>query len=163
MKIISRISFQLSVWLFATTGTAACQASLSITNSQSLLKHTFIESVMPSNHLILCHPLLLLPLIFPSIRVFSNKLVLCIRWPKYWSFNFSNSPSMNIQDWFPLGWTGLISLLSKGLSKPTHTHKKRVSSSTAVWKSQFFASGSQRIAVSASTSVFPWIFRTDFL
>ena len=80
------------VWLFVTTWTAARQASLSITNSQSLLKLMSIESVMPSNHLILCHPLLL-PSIFPSIRVFSNELVLHIRWPKYWSFSFSISPS----------------------------------------------------------------------
>ena len=67
-----------------------------------------MESVMPSNHLILCRTLLLPPSIFPSIRIFSNKSVLCIRWPKYWSFSFSISPSMNIQDWFPLGWTGWI-------------------------------------------------------
>ena len=76
-----------------TAWTAARQASLSITNSWSLLKLMFIESVMPSNHLILCHPLLLLPSIFPSIRVFSNESLLCIRWPKYWSFSFSISPS----------------------------------------------------------------------
>ena len=81
------------VQLFATTWTAAYQASLSITNSQSLLKLISIESVMPSNHLILYHPLLLLPSIFPSIRVFSNESVLHIRWPKYWSFSFSISPS----------------------------------------------------------------------
>ena len=72
---------------------AACQASLSITNSQSLLKLMSIESVMPSNHLILCHPLLLPPLIFPSIKVFSNESVLHMRWPKFWSFSFSVSPS----------------------------------------------------------------------
>ena len=77
----------------ATPWTAACQASLSITNSQSSLKLRPIESVMPSNHLILCHPLLLLPSIFPSIRVFSIESVLCIRWPKDWSFGFSISPS----------------------------------------------------------------------
>ena len=77
------------VRLFATPWTAACQASLSITNSQSVLKLMSIELVMPSNHLILCHPLLLLPPIFPSIRVFSNELALHIRWPKYWSFSFS--------------------------------------------------------------------------
>ena len=76
-----------------TPWTATCQASLSITNSRSLLKLMSIESVMPSNHLILCHPLLLLPSFFPSIRVFSSESVLCIRWPKYWRFNFSNSPS----------------------------------------------------------------------
>ena len=78
---------------FATTWTAACQASLSITKSQSLLKLMSIELVMPSNHLILYCPLRLLPLIFPSIRVFSNESVLCTRWPKYWSFSFSISPS----------------------------------------------------------------------
>ena len=81
------------VQLFATPWTAACQASLSITNSWSLLKLMSIESVMPSNYLILCCPLLLLPSIFPSIRVFSNESVLGIRWPKYWSFSFNISPS----------------------------------------------------------------------
>ena len=81
------------VQLFATPWTAACQASLSITNSQSLLKPMSIESVMPSNHLILCHPLLLLPPNPPSIRVFSNESTLRIRWPKYWSFSFGISPS----------------------------------------------------------------------
>ena len=86
--------------------TAARQASLSITNSRSLLKLMSIESVMPSNHLILCRPLLL-PSIFPSIRVFSRDLALHIRWPKYWSFSFSFSISpSNIQDLFSLGWTG---------------------------------------------------------
>ena len=84
------------VWLFVTPWTTACQASLSITNSQSLLKLMSIKSVMPSNHLILCHPLLLLPSIFSSIRVFCNESVLRIRWPKYWSFRLS--PSMNIED-----------------------------------------------------------------
>ena len=81
------------VRLFATPWTAARQASLSITNSQSLLKLMFIESVMLSNHLILCHPLFLLPSIFPSIRVFCNESVLRTRWPKYWNFNFNISPS----------------------------------------------------------------------
>ena len=82
-----------SVQFFVTPRTAAHQASLSFTISQSLLKLMSIESVMPSNHLILCHPLLLLPSVFPSIMVFSNESVLCIRWPKYWSFSFSISPS----------------------------------------------------------------------
>ena len=88
-------TFQLlsHVLLFATPWTAVCQASLSITNSKSLLKLMSIELVMPSNHLILCRPLLLLPSIIPSIRVFSNESVLRIRWPKYWSFSFSNGPS----------------------------------------------------------------------
>ena len=81
------------VQLFAIPWAAACQASLYFTNSLSLLKLMSIKSVMPSNHLILCHPLLLLPAVFPSIRVFSNESVLCIRWPKYWSFSFSISPS----------------------------------------------------------------------
>ena len=131
-------SFQFSsvqllsrVWLFATPWTAAHQASLSITISQSLLKPMSIESVMTSNHLILCHPLLLPPSIFPSIRVFSNESVLHIRWPKYWSFSFSIILPMNIQDWFPLGWTGWISLQTKGLS--------RVFSNTTVQKHQFFS------------------------
>ena len=81
------------IWLFATPWIAACQASLSITNSRSLPKLTSIESVMPSNHLIFCHPRLLLPPIPPSIRVFPNESALCMRWPKYWSFSFSISPS----------------------------------------------------------------------
>ena len=81
------------VQLFATSWTAACQASLFFTISQSLLKPMSIESVMPSNHLVFCHPLLFLPSVFPSIRVFSNVLALCIRWPKYWSFSSSISPS----------------------------------------------------------------------
>ena len=89
------VSVQLlsRVRLFATPWTAACQASLSITNSQSLLKLMSIESVMPSNHLILCCPPFIPPSIFPNSRIFSNESVLCIRWPKYWSFSFSISPS----------------------------------------------------------------------
>ena len=97
------------VQLFATPWTAARQASLSITNSWSLLKLMSIESVMPSNHLILCHPLVLPPSIFPSIRVFSSELILRIRWPEYWSFSFSISPSNEYSrlisfriDWFDL-------------------------------------------------------------
>ena len=81
------------VWLFVTQRNAALQASLSITNSRSLFKLMLIESMMPSNHLILCCPILLLPSVFPSIRVFSNELALHIRWPKYWSFSFNISPS----------------------------------------------------------------------
>ena len=76
-----------------------------------------IKSVMPSSHLILCRPLLLLPPIPPSIRVFSNESTLHMRWPKYWSFSFGISPSNDSQDWFPLGWTGWISLQSKGVSR----------------------------------------------
>ena len=105
------------VWLFVTPWTLGCQASLSITKSWSLLKLMSIESVMPSNHFILCHPLLLLLSVFPSIMVFSSESVLHIRWHKYWSFSFSISLPMNIQDWFPLGWNGWISILFKGLSR----------------------------------------------
>ena len=118
------------VWLFATPWTTARQASLSIINCRSLPKPMSIESVMPSSHFILCLPLLLLPAIFPSIRVFSNESALHIRWPKYWSFSFNISPSNEHQDWSPLGWTGWISLQSKGLS--------RVFSNTTVQKPQFF-------------------------
>ena len=105
----SSVQWQSQVQLFATPWTAARQASLFITNSRSLLKLMSVKSVMRSNHLILCHPLLLLPSIFPSIRVFSNESVLCIRGPKYWSFSFSISPSNQYSglisfrmDWFDL-------------------------------------------------------------
>ena len=108
------------------------QASLSITNSQSLLKHMYIVSVMPSNHFILCHPLLLLPSVVPSIRVFSNDSFLSIRWPKYWSFSFiiipSNEYSGLISFRIETGW---ISLQSKGLP--------RVFPNTTVQKHQFFS------------------------
>ena len=127
---ISSVQSLSRVWLFVTPWTAACQAPLSITNSRSLLRLMSIESVMPSKHLILCCPLFLLSSTFPSNRVFSNESVLHIRWPKYWSFSFDISPPVNIQDWLPLGWTGWISLQSKGLS--------RVLSNTTVQKHQFF-------------------------
>ena len=123
--IISPVQSLSRVQLFATPWTAAYQVSLSITNSQSLLRLMPIESVMPSNLLSLCCLLLFLPSIFPSIRLFSNESVLCIRWPA----SVSVLP-MNIQDWSPLGWTGLISLQSKGLS--------RVFSNTTIQKHQFF-------------------------
>ena len=127
---ISSVQSLSHVQLFVIPWTAAHQASLFITNSWSLLKLMSIESVMLSNHLILCCPLLLPPSIFPSIRVFFSDSVLHMRWPKYWSFSFNISPSSEIQDWFPLGWTGWISLQSKGLS--------RVFSNTTVEKHQFF-------------------------
>ena len=100
------------VRLFATPWTAACQASLSITKSWSLLRLISIELVIPSNHLILCHPLLLLPSIFPSIRVFSNESVLHIRWPKYWSFSFSISPSNEYSGLisFRMDWLDLLAV-----------------------------------------------------
>ena len=108
-----------------TPWTAAHQAPLSSTISQSLLKFMSIESVMLASHLILCHPLLLLPSIFPSLRVFSNELTLQLRWPQV-----ASVLPVNIQGWFPLGLTALISLLSKGLS--------RVFSRSIIWKHQLF-------------------------
>ena len=107
-----------------------CHASLYFIVSWSLLKLRSTESVMPSNHFTLCCPLLLLPSLFPSIRVFPSELALHIRWPKYWSYRFTSVLPMNIQGWFPLGLTGLTSLLSKEFS--------RVCSSTRVQKPQFF-------------------------
>ena len=117
------------VQLFVTPWTVVCQVSLSFTISLSLFKLMTFESMMPTNHIIICWPLLLPP-VFPSIRVFSNELALCIRWPKYWSFSYRISPFKNIQGWFLLGLTGLISLQSKGLS--------RMFSRTTVQKHQFF-------------------------
>ena len=104
--------------------TAACQASLSITNSQSLLKLMSIESVMPSNHLILCHPLLQ-PSIFASIRVFSNESVLCIRWPKYWRFSFSISPSNEYSGLisFRIDWLDLLAVQGTLKSLQHHSSK----------------------------------------
>ena len=121
---------------FATLWTAACQASLSITNSQSLLKLMAIEFVMPSNHLILCHPLLLLPSIFPSIRVFSNDSVLPIRWPKYWSFSFSISPSNEYSGLisFRMDWLDLFAV--QGTLKSLLQHHS--SKASILWHSAFF-------------------------
>ena len=123
---ISSVQLLSRVWLFATPWIAACQASLSITNSRSSLRLMSIESVMPSSHLILCHPLLLLPSIPPSIRVFSNESTLHMRWPKYWSFSFSIIPSKEIPGLisFRMDWLELLalqgtlkSLLQQGSSK----------------------------------------------
>ena len=131
--IIGSVQLLSRVHLFATPWTAAYKDSLSITNSRSLLKLMFIKSVMPSNHLILCRPLLLSPSIFPSIRVFSNESVPCIRWPKYWNFSFSLSPSDEYSGLISFRMDFRISLLSRGLS--------RVFSNTTVQKRQF--SGAQ--------------------
>ena len=116
------------VWLFATTWTAACQASLSITNSQSLFKFMSIESVMPSNHLILCHPLFFLSSILPSITVFSNESVLHIWWPKYWSFSFSTSPSNRYIGLisFRMDWLDLLAVQGTLKSLLQH-HSSKVS------------------------------------
>ena len=118
------------------------QVSLSITNSRNLLKLMLIESMMSSNHLIFCHPLLLLS-IFPSTRVFSNDSVVCIRWPKYWSFSLL---PMNIQDSFPLRCIDLISLQSKGLS--------RVFSNNTVQKHQFF---STQLSLEVNSHIHTWL------
>ena len=123
------------VWLFVTPWTAACQASLSITNSGSLLKLMSIELVMPSNHLILCHPLSS-PSIFPSIRVFSNESVLCIKWPKYWSFSFSISPSNEYSGWiyFRIDWLDLLAVQETLKSLLQHHSSK----TSIVWCSAFY-------------------------
>ena len=143
---ISSVQLLSCVWLFATPWTTARQASLSITNSRSLFKLMSIELVLPSNHLILCHLLLLLPSIFPSIRVFSNESVLCISWLKYWSFSFSTSPSNEYSGLisFRMDWLDLLQ--SKGLS--------RVFSNTAIQKHQFF--GVQH-CLQSSSHIYTWL------
>jgi len=110
------------VWLFVTPWTTACQASLSITNSPSSLKLMSIESVMPSSHLILCCPLLLLPSIFPRIKVFSNESALHIRWPKYWSFSFNISPSNEHPGLISLRMDWLDLLAAQGTLKSLFQH-----------------------------------------
>ena len=126
----------LSHVCFATPWTAARQASLSITNSWCLLKLLSIESVMPSNHLILCHPLLLLPSIFPSIKVFSNESALHIRWPKYWSFSFNISPSSEHPGpiSFRMDWLDLLAV--QGTLKSLLQHHS--SKASILWPSAFF-------------------------
>ena len=111
-SLINSVQPLSHVQLFATPWTAACQASLSITNTWRLLKLISIASVMPSNHLILCHPLLLPPSVFPSIRDFSNESVLRIRWPKYWSFSFSISTSNEYSGliFFRMDWLDLLAV-----------------------------------------------------
>ena len=134
-QFISVQSFS-RVRLFETSWIAARQASLSITNSQSLPKLMSIESVMPSNHLILCPPLLLLPSIFPNIRVFSNESALCIKWPKYWSSSFNISPSNEHQELisFRMDWLDLLAVQGtlKSLPQP-HSWKASI-----LWLSAFF-------------------------
>ena len=122
----SSVQLLSHVWLFVTPWTAAHQASLSITNSQSPPKPISLELVMPSNHLILCRPLLLLLSIFPSIRVFSDESALCIRWPKYWSFSFNISPS-NEQPGlisFRMDWLNLLAVQGTLKSLLQHTVQK---------------------------------------
>ena len=130
VQLLNRVRF------FATPWTAVCQASLSITNSRSLLKLMSTELVMPSNHIILCHPLLLLLLIFPSIRVFSRESVLCIRWPKYWSFSFSISPSNEYSGLilFRMDWLDLLAV--QGTLKSLLQHHS--SKASILWHSASF-------------------------
>ena len=130
--MISSVQPLSHVWLFATPWTATDQASLSITNSWSLLRLMSIESVMSSNHLILCHPLLFPPSIFPSIRVFSNESALCIRWPKYWSFSFSIIPSKEIPRLISLRMDWLDLLAVQG------TLQHHSSKASILWCSAFF-------------------------
>ena len=124
------------VRLFAAPWTAARQASQSITISQSFLKLMSIESLVPSNHLILCQSLLLLPSIFLSIRVFSNESVICIRWPNIGVSASASVLPMNIQGWFPLGLTGLISLKVQGTLESLLQHHS--SKGSVLWHSAFF-------------------------
>ena len=131
--MISSIQSLSHVWLFATPWTASLQASLFITNSRSPPKPMSIESVMPSNHLILCRPLLLLPSIFPSIRAFSNESALCIRWPKYWSFSFNIIPSKEHPGLisFRMDWLDLLAVQG--------TLKSLLQHNTTVQNYQFFS------------------------
>ena len=133
---VSSVQSLSCVRLLATLGTTACRASLSITNSQSLLKLMSFESVMPSNHLILCHPLLLLLWIFPSIKDFSNESALWIRWPKYWSFSFNISPSNEHSGLisFRMDWLDLLAV--QGTLKSFLQHHS--SKASILWCSAFF-------------------------
>ena len=133
---LSSVQSPSHIRLFVTPWTAAHQASLSITNSQSLLKLMFIESVMPSNHLILCCPLLFLPSIFPSIRVFSNESALHIRWPKYWSFSLSINPSSEFSGLisFRFDWFDLFAVQG-ALKSLLQNHSSKAS---IIWCSPFF-------------------------
>ena len=134
------------VQLFVTLWTVASSASLFFTTSLSLLRLVSVESVMPSNHLTLCHSLLLLPTVFPSIRVFPNESAFLIRWQKYWVSASAPVLPMNIQDWFPLRLTGLIFLQSKGLSS--------ILCSTIFWKHQFF---SAQISLWSNCHICTWL------
>ena len=134
--MLSSVQALSQLRLFVIPWTAACQASLSITNSWSLLKLMSFESVMPSSHLILCCPLLLSPSIFPSIRVFSSESVLCIRWPKDWNFSFSISPSNEYSGliYFRMNWLDLLTV--QGTLKSLLQHHS--SKASILWRSAFF-------------------------
>ena len=143
---LSSVQLLSCVQLFVTSWTSACQSSLSITNSRNLHKLTSITLVMPSNHLILCHPCLLPPSIFPSIMVFSNESALRVRCQSIGVSASTSVLSMNTRDWFPLGWTGWISLQSKGLS--------RVFSNTTVQKHQFFGA---QLSLYSNSHIHTWL------
>ena len=145
VQLLSRVR------LFATPWTAACQASLSITNSRSPPKPMSIVSMMPSNHLILCRPLLLPPWIFPSISVFSNESALRIRWPKYWSFSFDISPSNQHPGLisFRMDWLDLLAV--QGTLKKK---KKRIFSNTRVQKHQFFGT---QLSSQSNSHIHTWL------
>ena len=139
VQLLKHLQISLTPW------TSACQVFLSFTIPWSWLKLMSIESVMPSNHLILCFSLLLLPSIFPSITVFSSESALHIRWSDYWNFSFSIVLPMNIQGWLPLGVTGLISLQFKGLSRVF---------STTIRKHQFF---STQPSLWSNSHIYTWL------
>ena len=143
---VSAVQSLSCVWFFVTPWSEACQPSLSITNTQSLPKLMSIESVMPSNHLILCHTRLLLPSVFPGIRVFSNETVLCIRWPQYWIFSFNISPSNEHSGLisFRMDWMDLLA--SKGLS--------RVFYNTTVQRHQFFGT---QLSLYSNSHIHTWL------
>ena len=138
--------------LFVTPWTAACQASLSFFISQSLLKLMPVESMIPSNHLILCRPLLLLPSVFPSIRAFSNELALHIRWPKYWSFNYSINPSNEYTGLisFRIDWFDLHAV--QGTFKSLHQY--HISKASVLWHSAFIVQLSYPYMTTGKTTVF---------
>ena len=142
----SSVQLLSRVWLFGTPWITTCQASLSITNFRSSLRFMSIESVMPSSHLILCCPLLLLPPIPPNIRVFSNESTLCMRWPKYWSFSFSIIPFKEIPGLmsFRMDWLDLLAV--QGLS--------RVFSNTTVQKNQLFCA---QLSSQSNSHIHTWL------
>ena len=135
LRMISSVQSLSSVWLFETPWTAACQASLSITNSRSLFKLMSIASVMPSNHFILCCPLLLLPSVFSSIRVFSNESVLRMRWPKYWSFSISPSSEYSGLISLRMDWLNLLAVQGTLKSLLQHHNTK----ASDLWHSFLFS------------------------
>ena len=150
VQLLSRI------WLFETPWTAACQSSLSITNSWSLFKLMSIELVMPSNYLILCHLLFLLPSIFPSMRVFPNESVLCIRWPKYWSFIISSSNEYSGLISFRIDWFDLLAVQGT-LKSLLQYHKSKVS--VLQWSTFFMAQLSHLYMTTGKTiALMIWIF-----